>query len=321
MPTNKHASFRYRVLDQCFRQPKKWTKDALLERVSAQLKEEYGRLNPIKARTLAQDIQIMRSAPPKGWKAPIKCLNGAYFYEDRSFSIENTGLRPKEIAAIQDAVGVLRQFAGLPHVGALSAVLDRVEDRAKYPDKSLIQFETNEQLRGLEYLAPLYAAAAEGKALRITYQSFQEPEPVRLVFHPYLLKEYRNRWFAFGLHHELREIWNLPLDRIQEMVPSIVAFVPNQGWDPVAHFRDIVGVTRYKDRALEDIVFETTLLCADYLLTKPIHHSQQVLYKDAEKVRFSLRVIPNRELASELLRWGRQLRVTSPEPGLVMSDW
>ncbi len=320
MPSNKHAAFRYRVLDQCFRRPRKWSMEELIEHVSEQLSDNFEPGKTVSERTLATDIALMRSAPPKGWNAPIDCENGHYGYTDRTFSIEKTGLTTKEVTAIREAVMVLRQFEGLPHIKALSAVLDRIEGQITYPDADIIQFETNPQVRGMEYLPVLYEAIAGQKALMVQYRPFGRPEPLVFVFHPYLLKEYRNRWFVFGWHQAEATIWNLPLDRIEAVTPSITPYRNNTDWDVAAHFRDIVGVTRYAHKVVQDVQFEAFGACSDYIETKPIHHTQKVVSRTDNSVIFSLRVIPNPELEAELCRWGKHVQLKSPTPGAPAAD-
>lgn len=82
MPTNKHASFRYRALDQCFthRGHRKWTLNELVEEVSRLLREAFGAGTTLSKRTIQGDINVMRSPRPRGFGAPIVCRQGLYFY-------------------------------------------------------------------------------------------------------------------------------------------------------------------------------------------------------------------------------------------------
>lgn len=313
MPTNKHAAFRYRVLNTCFRRLRRWTLDDLVEEVGEQLHEAFGIRTGVSKRTIQSDINLMRSAPPRGFEAPIVVEDGAYFYEDRNFSIENKPLTEGDIAAIKEALAVLRQFNGLPQFRALADTLNRMEGRVKFPDKTLIQFETNEQAAGTEWLELLYQSALNSVALNVTYHPFIADEPYQITFHPYYLREYRNRWFAFGLNDAAEVIHTLALDRIKAIKPSRKRFCPNTLFDPDAYFRDLVGVTRPVGAEPVEIVWETTVLLSKYLETKPLHPSQRLLRRDDHSAEFSVRVIPNYELYSELARFGKALRVLRPE--------
>lgn len=313
MPTNKHAAFRYRVLNACFRRQRRWTLDDLMEEVGEQLYEAFGTRTGISKRTIQGDINLMRSAPPRGFEAPIVVEDGAYFYEDRNFSIENKPLTDGDVAAIKEALAVLRQFNGLPQFQALADTLNRMEGWAKYPERAIIQFETNDQVAGTEWLGLLYEGALHGKALHVTYHPFTAEEPYPLVFHPYHLREYRNRWFAFGLNETEDTIHTLALDRIQAIKASRKRYQPNTRFDPTTYFHDLIGVTRPSGAEPVEIVFETTVLLSKYLETKPLHTSQRLLRRDSNSALFSIRVIPNYEMSSELARFGKALRVTEPE--------
>lgn len=313
MPTNKHASFRYRVLNACFRRPHRWTFDELLNELREQLSEAFGVAQGVSKRTLHSDISLMRSAPPRGFDAPIECENGRYFYVDRNFSIENKPLSENDIEAIREALALLRQFNGLPQFQALAGLLHRLEGWVRFPDTSVIQFETNDLVSGTEWLEQLYQGIVGQSALAISYHPFQVEEPYDVVLHPYYLREYRNRWFLFGLHEEARTIHTLALDRIKSVQPAHEAYRQNDSFVPDDFFRDILGVTRPVGAEPLNILIETTPLLSRYLETKPLHASQRLLERTGERALFSLRLIPNYELLSELSRFGKALRVCSPD--------
>ena len=52
---------------------------------------------------------------------------------------------------------------------------------------------------------------------------------------------------------------------------------------------------------------------APYVLTKPLHHSQQLLSKSNMGVEISIKVMHNFELEKEILSFGDSVKVLSPE--------
>ncbi|MCW5925087.1 MAG: WYL domain-containing protein [Saprospiraceae bacterium] len=313
MPTNKHASFRYRVLNVCFRRPRRWTLDELVAEVSSCLHEDFGTLNGVSKRTVQYDINLMKSSPPRGFDAPIVCEGGKYTYADRSFSIEQRPLTEKDVMAIKEALALLRQFSGLPHFKSLMESLHRLEGRTQYPDHSVIQFETNDQVAGTKWLGGLYDAILSKTVLEIGYQPFNVDEPYQLVFHPYHLREYRNRWFVFGWHDALKTIHTLALDRIIGISKSTKRYHFNGEFHPHEYFRDLIGVTKPEEGVPVEVVFRVTRLLSKYLETKPLHHSQTYRGEENGEMEFSIKVIPNYEMYSELARFGKSLGVVAPE--------
>jgi len=315
MPTNKHASFRYRALDQCFtnRGRRKWTLDELVQEVSRFLQEEFGADTTVSQRTIQGDINVMRSARPRGFGAPIVCRQGLYFYGNPQFRIEKMPLGQEEVDLLRDAVAVLRQLPGMPQLPAVQILLQRVSGRsgAEALSPGFIQFETNPAVRGLEWLAPLYQAIAQRQAVRIDYHPFTEA-PLHILLHPYLLKEWHNRWYVFGRNTD-DKLWNLALDRMQGVaVAEEVAYQENDLFDPETWFNDLVGVTKPEGAQPVEVLLETTYLPSRYLETRPIHPSQRLLRQEGERYVFALRVIVNPELVNELVRFGNDVKVAAP---------
>ncbi len=315
MPTNKHASFRYRALNQCFtnRGRRKWSLAELVREVERYLQEEFGTGLTVGQRTIQGDINVMRSARPRGFGAPIVCRQGQYCYSDPDFSIEKIPLGRDELDILREAVALLRQLPGMPQLPALQMLLQRIGDQGALPNFSpaWIQFETNAAVQGMEWLGALYKAIAEQQVLLLQYHPFTD-DPLDVLLHPYLLKEWRKRWYVFGRNVD-GKLWNLALDRIKGIsIAHGVEYKTNDLFDPETWFHDIVGVTKPDGAQVEAVEFETSYLFSRYLETRPIHPSQRLLGQENDRFIFTLRVMLNFELVNELLHFGKELKVLGP---------
>lgn len=89
--------------------------------------------------------------------------------------------------------------------------------------REVIAYDSNVDYQGSDNIEPLFNAIINKQVLKIIYQDFKSNHPYDIIFHPHFLKQYNNRWFAFGKNENpppgLKnvEIWNLPLDRIQHI--------------------------------------------------------------------------------------------------------
>jgi hypothetical protein len=183
---------------------------------------------------------------------------------------------------------------------------------------AIIDFGSNSGLRNAVFLPVLYDAILEKKVLRMTYDS-QYQKKTTLTFHPYFLRQYNNRWFVVGyasyrngkaFDDDVRA-----LDRIRKIHVSDEAY--REPTKDYAHFfDDIIGVSFEPGGKKTKMEFVThTEYAHNRILTRPLHNSQVEMKKfDAVKKegRFSIEIIPNRELRSQLLSFGAELTVMEP---------
>lgn len=219
MPANRNALIRYKTIDTCLRNKyREWTLNDLIEACSDALYEYEGIDKGISKRTVQMDIQMMRSEK-LGYNAPIVVYDNKYYkYEDDDYSITDTPLSQQDLKLMSEAVEVLRQFKGFSNFNGMSDIVSRLEDHVtstKQNTLPVIDFEKNENLKGLEFLDQIYNTIVKKQVLQIKYQSFKAYSATQFLFHPYLLKEYRNRWFVFGRGQ--KALMNLALDRIIEV--------------------------------------------------------------------------------------------------------
>jgi predicted DNA-binding transcriptional regulator YafY len=125
------------------------------------------------------------------------------------------------------------------------------------------------------------------------------------------LKQYNNRWFLLGFNPEFEDLSIVPLDRIESVAHADITFNRNLDFDFDVYFRDIIGVSIEKGKEVEHIRLKFSPNRLPYVLSKPIHHSQQ-LEDEAEGI-VSIDVIPNKELLSELIWFRDDVEVLSPE--------
>lgn len=318
MPASKNALIRYKTIDRCLRnRQRKWTLDDLIEACSDALYEYEGRDEGVSRRTVQFDIQMMRS-DKLGYNAPIKVVENKYYiYDDPNYSITESPLSPQDIKKMGEAVEVLRQLSGFQEFSGMEDIMGRLEDRvnmAKEKSHPVIFFDKNDKLKGLEFIEPLHSAILAKRPLKINYQSFRARFPTALIFHPYALKEFNNRWFVYGNKPKDTYVVNLALDRIVslEEAPG-VEFIENSEFNPETWFDDLVGVTKFPTDKCEKVRFWASPLEAPYIKTKPIHNSQKVieLNRDGSAI-FEIDVIVNRELVRLIFGYAEGLKVLSP---------
>lgn len=317
MPVNRNALIRFRTIDNCLRnRQRRWTLEDLIDACSEALYEYEGIDKGVSKRTIQMDIQMMRS-DKLGYNAPIIVLERKYYtYEDPGYSITNIPLTDQDLGKLTEVVEILRQFKGFSHFQELSGMVQRLENKiyaAKTNQEPVIDFEKNENLKGLDHIETLYQAIIKKCTVTLCYQSFRARVPNTFHFHPYYLKEYRNRWFVVGIKMKGAPILTLALDRIISIEGCDVKYVPRQDFNLTSYLNDVIGVTVNQNAQPEKVLLLADNETAPYILTKPLHHSQQVVETSPMGVTFSLNVQLNFELEREILGFGDQVKVLAPE--------
>jgi len=176
----------------------------------------------------------------------------------------------------------------------------------------VIDFEKNENLKGLHYLDELHKHIINKQSLKITYQSFKTRYPNTFYFFPYLLKEFRNRWFVVGRRKKGKPLVNLALDRIIKIEEADVKFIPND-IDLEAYYKVAIGVSVEPHLKTEKVRLFVSRKLAPYVETKPLHHSQKTVERNHFGIVIELDIQHNFELEKEILGFGEEVRVMAPE--------
>lgn len=343
MPANKNAVVRYIILDRMLSdQHHYYTRTQLLNAVNDYLKGVDEALQ-VSKRTIEMDLRDMEDIFQIDLDES-KVINGkkAIRYADQTRSIFSKPLSDDEKMLLKEALSTLGQFSGLDNFVWLDDLKTKLGDQLSFggseldavngaPQRRVISFSSNEFLQNKEYLGWFFSAITNKKVVSITYRKFDAENAQVIIAYPYMLTQYRDRWYLLctptcdkKLPYNPHFIANIPLDRIEayEEVQNIPYVECQVDIDEL--FDDIVGVTYYWDKPVEHVVFAVHKSSANYIRTKPIHPFQAELSKDDQiEMRkknpmlkdfyfFSLDCKLNYELSSLFRSFGYNLVVISP---------
>lgn len=287
----------------------------LREACEKELLEKEG-ICGISTRTIQRDIELMRS-DKLGYNAPIIVKNKKYYtYEDLDYSITKLPLSQKDLNELSSALEIIKHYNGFSNMSGQEDILTRMQDKiaCQTDNQKVVFIETNEKLKGLNFLGPLFEAIKKKDALSIEYKSFKAKRESRLYISPYILKEFNNRWFLIGMSTK-NIIMTLALDRIIAIKKDDKhQYTNNTIFDPETYLGEMVGVTRELDSKVETVILWVSENQAPYVETKPFHHTQEIEKEnvDGSKI-FRLRIIINYELERKILGYGPHIKVIEPK--------
>lgn len=317
MAINKNALIRYKTIDKCLQNHYRvWSLEDLITACSDALYEYEGRDVNVSKRTIQLDIQMMRS-DKLGYNAPIEAYDKKFYrYADPGYSITDIPLNETDLNVLSETVEVLKQFKDFSLFKEVGGIIQRLEDKIhieKTNQNPIIHLDKNEQLKGLEHLEILYQSILKKIALKIKYQSFKAREASVITVHPYLLKEYNNRWFLIGRTKAERPVATFALDRIQDVHVDLKEPYLDEDFNGNEYYKNTIGVTVLSEKYIHNVILKIDALNAPYVETKPLHHTQKTLEKqDDHSIIIQLRVNLNFELERLILGFGESVEVLGP---------
>jgi predicted DNA-binding transcriptional regulator YafY len=311
MPVNKSFRIRVEILDELLGSLKKRTTEELMQDLNERLSDNG--YKPISRKTFYNDLGYLES----DLGAPIKRASKSdrFICYSEKFSIKNIPIDDEDVSLLRQAIEILKRATDLNIIKDIENIVSKLENKVhtNVPNNAtMIAFEEHTKALGQEHLDNIFNAIVNKSAIKVKYKPFSK-EVRDWLIHPYMLKEYRNRWFLIGKRSGSDSVINLALDRIQKINNSDDTYEENTLFDPDSYFNNVIGVTFPEERKLEKVILKVYKGAADYVMTKPIHKTQEVVktYSDGS-IQISLTLYINFELKSYLMSYGNGIEVIKP---------
>ena len=317
----KLKTFRLHFIEGCLRNDKQdFTKEMMLQSLNEVIVQEFESDKQIAERTFNDDWKYIKDALEDNGLYLRKWKKGKqvyYRYSDIEFSINDALLSRKEVGRLVDAVKLLQQIKGIDLNNELTDILQKLDAQIKYhsnKEADAISFQQTQTAVGYHFVDDLYEAIIEKNVLEISYQPFNQPLEIKII-HPYHLRQYNNRWFLFGYDESRNAVSTLALDRFVKKPKAInKLYHSSEGlFDAATYFTNIIGVTKFDNFPVEEIKLLFPSKRAPYILTKPIHETQQHELLDDGSLLVTLQLSINNELKQLVLSFGADVKVIAPE--------
>ena len=233
--------------------------------------------------------------------------------------ITHLPLNDEGLDALNSALDILRQLQGFPQLASSIDTISKLNEQiSRHTGTSVpaMDMEYVAGYRGAKFIGDIYDAVRKQQTVIIEYQSFKARQSGTLVVYPYLLKEYRNRWFLIGekATNSSPQVNIFALDRIQSVaMDKEHPFKKCVDFDPEHFFDDTIGVTKGIHDKARRVVIKIDRQQAPYVESKPFHKSQKVeqRFRDGS-IQLSLKVVINNELERLILGYGGHAEVIAP---------
>jgi len=302
MASVKNPFLRYKVIDNELRK-RPFVKTKELKRIFENMGEK------ITLRTIQSDLEDMATDSRLEYYAPIQKdpKKKAYYYTDRNYSILKFSLHENEVSALNFYASCLNIYGSYgifkDYATAIQKIVDGVGLRNKFGEtisELIIQTDTVPTVSGSEHLETIIGAIEARSEIEFNYTKYGDEKAKRRVLYPYLLKEYKNRWYVIGYIKGKSEVTTFALDRMSDLITGAGIFTRLESFDHDKYFKHTFGITR-PDQPVEEIILEFNAQQAPYIKSLPIHPTQESVEETEKYLRIKIRVIPCYELYEYIL--------------------
>jgi predicted DNA-binding transcriptional regulator YafY len=317
MSLGKNPVLRYRIINSCFtnKQQRYWSLQELINKLA-----DHDLI--VERRSIERDLESMRHDDRVGYHAPIAFCrkNKGYHYTDPDYSIDKLPLSAEDVEAFELIVESFKRFKGAEVLSQVEGMFDKLDKvvmgklkprRNSDVSYTVVDFEKMPYCKGIEHFDSLYQAIIKQQPLNVSYRKFDNEKTTMHLFHPYLLKEYKFRWYVLGFSERRRVKLILALDRIESMQQASAMFKPYKGADVDKYFHHTIGVT-IKSGGVQKIRLWFSASQGNYIKSQHLHATQQIESDTTEGLVATLQLIPNYELLQTLLSFGPEVRVLEP---------
>lgn len=313
MPAPKNTTLRFHIINKCLtsKGQKYWTTEEFISKIA----EKDISIN---ARTLRYDIDAMRFDQRLGYNAPIKYCkaNKGYYYTDPNYSIDAINLSEEQLSSFDFVIDCLHEYQDLQVMQQFRGAIDKLAglfSQFRNPrGTSAVEYEKAPYYKGLDLRDQLIDAIRNKSVITIHYTTFGRSYPIKHIIHPYLLKEYKNRWYLVGLMNSKKKPITLALDRMDLIAPATAEYLENTFFSTADYFKNFLGIS-FTEGEPEEIVLACNASLANYIKTQHLHESQEIIHEDKHGIHISLKLIPNYELITTILGYGKDMRVLKPQ--------
>jgi len=322
MPINKSAYRRYRVIDQLVRNKMKrfptMTEiiDACWEKLEIDTSPE----------TIQKDIAKMRESPPEGFDAPIyyDYKGKGYAYSDPDYELGGVSLI--DIETIRESIEFIQTIGGSRISEKFNHAMEKIlstsleEFSTGNTKQAILQTMNPPRSRGFEHFDLFYKACREKNPVSLVHYSYKKRNFSALTIHPFMIKEFENKWYVMGFSEKHNQIRTFGLDRVFDPFLLKKKYIPVEKSAREKEAHDYYGVFPIPNQKKQGIKIQVSALVTNYFEAYPIHESQLIKKEESGSSVISYNLIPTIELTRLFLSHGYHVKVIEPKWLIEFTD-
>ncbi len=323
MPINKSAYRRYQIIDKLVRNKMKRfpTMTEIIDACWEKLKIDTS------PETIQKDIAKMRESPPEGFDAPIyyDYKGKGYAYSDPDYELGGVSLTDIDIETIRESIEFIQTIGGSRISEKFNHAMEKIlstslEFSTENTKQAILQTMNPPRSRGFEHFDLFYQACREKTPVSLVHYSYKKRNFSALTIHPFMIKEFENKWYVMGFSEKHNQIRTFGLDRVFDPFLLKKKYIPVEKSTREKEAHDYYGVFPIPNQKKQGVKIHVSALVTNYFEAYPIHESQLIKKEESGSSIISYNLIPTLELTRLFLSHGYHVKVIEPKWLIEFTD-
>jgi predicted DNA-binding transcriptional regulator YafY len=166
---------------------------------------------------------------------------------------------------------------------------------------------------GTENIHGLLHAIKNKLIIKFTYRKFWEDQSSERIVEPFVLKEFKNRWYLLAKETQSNRIKTFALDRLIHLDFTSEKFENSRIAEIEEIYQNCFGIISPNDEdELQKVILSFTSDQIKYIKTLPLHDSQTIISENDKESIIQLKLYVTYDFIQELLTHGKEVKVIEP---------
>jgi predicted DNA-binding transcriptional regulator YafY len=193
----------------------------------------------------------------------------------------------------------------------LSTVLEEFPDGKK--KQTFLQTMSPPKSRGFEHFDLFYTACRSKIPVSFVHYSYKKNTFSAITLHPFLIKEFENKWYILGYSEKHKEVRTFGMDRVFDPFQLKKPFISVDRTELDSLAKDYYGVFPIPNQQKQKIKIRVSALATNYFQAYPLHESQFINKQPNGYSYIRFELIPTIELTRLFLSHGRHVQIMEPK--------
>ena len=196
----------------------------------------------------------------------------------------------------------------------VDCIIEPLEMITAFDDKEKPEWLFTEKYSpiGTQHLSVIIKAIKQLRKIEFIYRKYSDGSTSHRHISPYAIKQWKGRWYVIGTEND-GSMKTFGMDRMEQLYVTNETFVKDKSYDIENKFKYSFGIYSSTEYPIKDVILSCDKEDGNYLKSRPLHQSQEVLEENDNGMTFKLRVRITPDFVMEIISRSWSVKVLQPK--------